>query len=87
VKKFREKETRAVKAVRVGVAEVTTVNAVAGTVVGAQLGPKLVLGEEQDALIATALNHGGTDQPNPTTPTVQFGRAAHLANDVAKKDE
>jgi hypothetical protein len=54
---------------------------------GAQLGPKLTLVSNQPSPIITALNQIGTGNSLVlTTPTVQFGRAAHPAQDEAKVD-
>jgi hypothetical protein len=88
MKKFREKEARAVKAVRTGVAidMVETVLVATGEL-GVQLGPKLTVVTNQPSPIITALNQIGTGNSLVlTTPTVQFGRAAHLAQDEEKMD-
>jgi hypothetical protein len=89
MRKFRETETRAVKAVRTGV---TLDNAVTVTdpnrVVGTQLGPMLVLTADQAFPIIQMLNQtANNNQPVHAMPTVQFGRAAHQLKDVAHKDE
>jgi hypothetical protein len=89
MKKFQEKEARAVKAVWTEV----TKNVVATVVVvnvefGTQLGPKLTLVNNQPSTIITNLNQIGDGSSLVlTTPTVQFGCAVHLTQDVEKKGE
>jgi hypothetical protein len=87
MRKFLETETRAVKAVRTGVAQKTAItdpNAVDGT----QVGPMFVLTADQAYPIIQLINQNALDnQPVPAMPTVQFGRAAHQIKDVAHKDE
>jgi hypothetical protein len=88
MKKFREKEARAVKAVRTGVAKDVVATVVAANdELGAQLGPKLMLVTNQPSPIITALNQIGTGNSLVlTAPTVQFGCAAHPAQDEEKMD-
>jgi hypothetical protein len=87
MRKFRETETRAVKAVRTGVAQKTAIPD-PNAVVGAQAGPMLLLTADQAYPIIQMLNQTALDkQPVPVMPTVQFGRAAHQLKDVAQKDE
>jgi hypothetical protein len=89
MRKFRETETRAVKAVRTGVtqehaATVPDTQAVVGT----QLGPIMILTADQAYPIIQMLNQTAlVNQPVPAMPTVQFGRAAHQPKDAAQKDE
>jgi hypothetical protein len=88
VKKFREKEACAMKAVRTEVAK-NVVEMLVGADVefGTQLGPKLTLVNNQPSPIITPLNQiGDGNSLVLTTPAVQFGRAAHLAQDEEKVD-
>jgi hypothetical protein len=86
--KFREKEAHAVKSVQTGVAkDVAATVVVVNDELGAQLGPKLKLVTNQPSPIFTALNQIGTGNSLVlTTPTVQFGHAAHPAQDEEKVD-
>jgi hypothetical protein len=86
MKKFRETESRVLKAVRTGVIQSITV-AEPSVIIGTQLGPNETLTPEEAPPIITQLNPTvDNNPPVPTTPTVQFGRAAHQP-DVAQTDE
>jgi hypothetical protein len=86
MKKFREKEARAVKAMRTKVTKNGVPTVVAADVeFGAPLGSKLTLVNNHPSPVITALNQiGDGNLLVLTKPTVQFERAAHLAQDVEK---
>jgi hypothetical protein len=90
MRKFRETENRAVKAVRT--AEMTHATGVTvpdrNATGGAQMGPIVILTADQAFPIIQMLNQSTlSNQPVLTMPTVQFGRAPHQLKDVAHQDE
>jgi hypothetical protein len=90
IRKFRESETRAVKAVRTeGVTQPTGVTVPDYSPVhGAQMGPIVILTADQAYPIIQMLNQSTLNtQPGLAMPTAQFGRAVHQLKDVAHQDE
>jgi hypothetical protein len=90
MRKFRESETRAVKAVRTeGVTQSTRGTVPDNSPVpGAQIGPIVLLTADQAYPIIQMLNQSTLNtHPGLTMPTVQFGHAVHQLKDVAHQNE